>query len=206
VNLEKLLNIIYEQIKQDPDNQNIVDYLLSDIDDAYLDSNKFIRQMTKKFNPLKLAEVTYNTDKGFSLILKFYRPNIIRNEKKSADKKSSEKRQKKEDSKISKKNKTTIKILKKGKVNFDGGNSEIEILELYEWVNYMYYKYRDEIILDINTIKNEYDSDTSDTDAESIYDHQEDNRPIEEILITSEYDTDSLSEYESSDSGSDEDL
>ena len=37
--------------------------------------------------------------------------------------------------------KTTVKLLKKGKINFDGANSEYEVQELYYWLEYIYTKY-----------------------------------------------------------------
>lgn len=90
-----------------------------------------------KTNPLNIAEITYNTDRCFSLILKFYRPTK---------------------SDISKK--TTVKLLKRGgKINFDGGNSELEILELYYWVQYIYTLHQKDIIVDVSKIKNEYNID-----------------------------------------------
>lgn len=86
-----------------------------------------------KTNPMNIAEVSYNTDRHFCLILKFYRPMPYVKDKK-----------------------TTVKLLKKGKINFDGANSEIEVLELYHWIEYIYHKYKDEILVDITTIKNNY--------------------------------------------------
>ena len=53
--------------------------------------------------------------------------------------------------------KTTVKLLKKGKINFDGGNSEYEVKELYYWLEYIYYQYRKQILVEIASIKNEYD-------------------------------------------------
>ncbi len=87
-----------------------------------------------KTNPMNIAEISYNTDRCFCLILKFYRPMPSDRDKK-----------------------TTVKLLKKGKINFDGGNSELEIKELYYWLEYIYNKYRDDILVDIALIKNEYD-------------------------------------------------
>ncbi len=44
--------------------------------------------------------------------------------------------------------KITIKIPSSGKINLDGANSEIEILEIYKWLNYLFIKYWDEIVYD----------------------------------------------------------
>jgi hypothetical protein len=103
---------------------------------SYLSPTSKIR-LTKflgKTNTLNIAEIAYNTDKCFSLNIKFRRP------------------MPKDTSK-----KTTVKLLKKGKVNFDGGNSEDEITELYYWLQYIYFKYQKDILVDIRNIKNEYD-------------------------------------------------
>jgi hypothetical protein len=91
-------------------------------------------QFIGKTNPMNIAEITYNTDRCFCLILKFYRPMPNDSQKK-----------------------TTVKLLKKGKINFDGGNSEYEVKELYYWLEYIYYTYRKFILVDIASIKNEYD-------------------------------------------------
>jgi hypothetical protein len=87
-----------------------------------------------KTNPMNIAEISYNTDRCFCLILKFYRPMPGDKDKK-----------------------TTVKLLKKGKINFDGGNSELEVKELYYWLEYIYHKYKDDILVDVASIKNEYD-------------------------------------------------
>jgi hypothetical protein len=98
-------------------------------------ANKAIKFVGKS-NVLNIAEINYNTDKYFCLNLKFYRtmPN-------------------------DQNNKTTVKLLKKGKINFDGGNSELEMLELYYWLTYLYTKYENEILVDSTQITNEYNSD-----------------------------------------------
>lgn len=101
---------------------------------------KFVDRALKfigKTNPLNIAEITYNTDRCFSLILKFYRP-----------------------TKSDMNKKTTVKLLKRGgKINFDGGNSELEILELYYWIQYIYTLHQKDIIVDVSKIKNEYNID-----------------------------------------------
>lgn len=86
-----------------------------------------------KSNLMNIAEINYNTDKCFCLNIKFYRP--MPNDPKK---------------------KTTVKLLKKGKINFDGGNSEYEMLELYYWLKYLYSTFSDEILVDIRQITNTY--------------------------------------------------
>ena len=98
-----------------------------------------------------IAEMSYNTDKAPCLIIKFCRPTCNNpNEK------------------------TTVNLLKKGKLNFDGGNSQMEIRELYLWLSSIYKKYASEIIINIGDITNTYNSDTSECDEDSIYDESPD--------------------------------
>ena len=89
-----------------------------------------------KTNLLNIAEINYNTDKCFCLNIKFYRA-----KQNDIDKK------------------TTVKLLKKGKINFDGGNSEYEMLELYFWLQYLYSTYKKEILVDVSKITNSYNHD-----------------------------------------------
>jgi hypothetical protein len=83
---------------------------------------------------LSIAEYVYNPDRCFSLIIKFYRPTTLDPTKK-----------------------ITVKLLKKGKINFDGGNSQQEVAELYLWLNYLYYTNINRAVLDVRTITNVYD-------------------------------------------------
>ena len=82
---------------------------------------------------MDIAERTYNTDKCFYLSIKFRRPINFEPKKKS-----------------------TVKLLKKGKINFDGGNSEYEVMELYYWLAYIYNKYKNEILVDVSQIENKF--------------------------------------------------
>ena len=110
------------------------------------DIKKKMMSFIGKTNPLNVAEVSYNTDRCFCLILKFYRPMPGDNTKK-----------------------TTVKLLKKGKINFDGGNSEYEVQELYYWLEYIYIKYKDIILIDITNIKNIYNSEFFKIDKSILY-------------------------------------
>lgn len=70
----------------------------------------------------------------------------------------------------SKKNKKlTIKVLGSGKINFDGGNSELEVKELYYWLQYIFGKYWDDVVYDPNNKKEEY---SSLDEYESIYEEE----------------------------------
>jgi hypothetical protein len=92
-----------------------------------------------KTNIMNVAEVAYNNDRCFSLNIKFYRPMPNDPDKK-----------------------TTIKLLKKGKINFDGGNSEIETIELYYYIQNIYNKYANQILVDVSKIQNTYNPEIYD--------------------------------------------
>ena len=141
VNLVKLEELILKE-KNDQRNKKFIQYMTDFMDDTH--KNK-INELTENYNPMNIAEITYNTDRCFCLIIKFYRPSLGDQTKK-----------------------TTVKLLKKGKINFDGGNSEQEVEELYTWLEDLYIKYKDEIIFDVNMIQN-VDQDSAD-DNISVYD------------------------------------
>lgn len=143
VHLEKLEELILKD-KTSPKNGHFIDYMLQSIN---VECAKKIKDRVGTFNPMNLAEMTYNTDRCVSLIIKFYRPNMLKPNKK-----------------------TTVKLLKKGKINFDGGNSEQEVIELYHWLQYIYNKYSERVLFDIRNITFDTDSDTSDCSEPSIYD------------------------------------
>ena len=65
--------------------------------------------------------------------------------------------------------KITIKILSSGKINIDGCTSELEVYEIYYWLQYIFYKYYSEITYDSSKKIEEIISSDSD-DYESIYD------------------------------------
>ena len=141
VNLVKLEELILKE-KNDQRNKKFIQYMTDFMDDTH--KNK-INELTENYNPMNIAEITYNTDRCFCLIIKFYRPSLGDQTKK-----------------------TTVKLLKKGKINFDGGNSEQEVEELYTWLENLYIKYKDEVIFDVNMIQN-VDQNSSD-DNISVYD------------------------------------
>lgn len=147
VDLQKLEEIIIGE-KYNPIHETYIDYMLRDINSS---DKTIIKKMIGNFHPLKIAEMTYNTDRCFYLMIKFYRPALHAPSKK-----------------------TTVKLLKKGKINFDGGNSEKEIMELYYWLQTIYHKYKDQILFDKREIKNEYNEDSSECSADSLYDSDSD--------------------------------
>lgn len=145
INLEKLEEIILRE-KINPIYEQFLNHMLTDYD---VNHREKIKELMNNYNVLNIAEMTYNTDRCFCLIIKFYRPSLLDPSKK-----------------------TTVKLLKKGKINFDGGNSQQEIEELYAWLQYIYCKHYDDILFDITTISNDTDTDTTDTYT-SVYDSDE---------------------------------
>lgn len=100
-----------------------------------------------------INEVLNNSERYPGFLLKINRP-IISNDKK----------------------KITIKILSGGKLNFDGGNSDIEVEEIYYWIRFIFTKYKD--IIFYNDKKKKIYNEESNYD--SIYDDD-----IEELAINS---------------------
>lgn len=69
----------------------------------------------------------------------------------------------------------TLKILKKGKVNFDGANTKLDVLESFLWLHYIYYTNFNQVLCNIKLIEN-VSPDTSDCDEKSMYDSHDDTR------------------------------
>lgn len=96
------------------------------VDSLNLHSQDIIKKyIGKKCNKIGIAEVQNNCERYFGLILKFYRPVLWKMNKR-----------------------TTIKILRSGKINIDGGNSEEESYELYHWLESIFVDYQASIIFD----------------------------------------------------------
>ncbi len=129
VDLEELERYI-NKIKKVSNLKDFYRYLLSPIPSNL--RNKAMKYIGKT-NVMNIAEIAYNTDRCFCLIIKFYRPMPIDIYKK-----------------------TTVKLLKRGKINFDGGNSEYEIEELYHWLQYIYYLKKKDVLVDVSQIQNNY--------------------------------------------------
>ncbi len=108
-----------------------------------------VLKMTENHNPLGIAEIIHNSERYVGLIVKFNRPMPWLTKKKGHKT-------------------TTIKILRSGKVNFDGGNSYVEIYELYKWLNYILKRNQEVIYIESE------DSDTSSGSGQSIYDSSTD--------------------------------
>jgi hypothetical protein len=100
----------------------------------------------KKNNSIGIAEIQNNCERYFGLILKFYRPVSW---------------------KITKR--TTIKILRSGKINIDGGNSIEESFQLYHWLEHIFSEYSSVMLFDtMKALSDESDYDIG--SGESVYD------------------------------------
>jgi len=100
----------------------------------------------EKYNEIGIAEIQNNCERYFGLILKFYRPVPWKMNKR-----------------------TTIKILRSGKINIDGSNSVEESYELYHWLEYIFTKNFETILHNPEII--ESDSEEYDIGSgESVYD------------------------------------
>jgi hypothetical protein len=83
-------------------------------------------------NRINMAEIQNNCERYFGLILKFYRPMPWKLNKR-----------------------TTIKILRSGKINIDGANSIEEAYELYHWLENIFVKNYSTILYDPNDINDD---------------------------------------------------
>lgn len=97
----------------------------------------------------KISEISLNSERYPGLLVKFLRPIPGKDGKK-----------------------LTIKVLSSGKINLDGCTSELEVVEIYNWIQYIFIKYWSEIIFDANTVLDEVVSDDSLSSYESIYDEE----------------------------------
>jgi hypothetical protein len=100
----------------------------------------------EKNNTIGMAEIQNNCERYFGLILKFYRPVPWKMTKR-----------------------TTIKVLRSGKINIDGGNSIMESYELYHWIESMFAEYSSTILYNPTDIVSESDGYCIGS-GESVYD------------------------------------
>jgi len=94
-------------------------------------------------NLIRIAEIGNNCERYFGLMSKYERPVPWKPEKK-----------------------VTIKVLRSGKISFDGCNSELDATEMYHWLQSVYIRYRNQIIYDPDAPE----SSSSESSGESIYD------------------------------------
>jgi hypothetical protein len=139
--LEKVLIKEKKGVNFNADLHELIDFKYPVETNSWITS---VKEYIGHTNSMNIAEIQNNCERYFGLIIKFYRPIPWKKDKK-----------------------TTIKILRSGKVNFDGGNSEKEIFELYYWLQWFILKNYDKVVYD----EDASDSDTSDTVGYvSIYD------------------------------------
>lgn len=100
----------------------------------------------QKNNMICMAEIQNNCERYFGLILKFYRPVPWKMSKR-----------------------TTIKVLRSGKINIDGGNSIEESYELYHWIESMFAEYTSTILYNPTDVVDESDEYNIGS-GESVYD------------------------------------
>lgn len=124
---------------------------LNALEECILMEKTDAKEKKSSLPPIGISTIQYNTERYFAVVIKFDRSVPWKLEKKSA-----------------------IKILKSGKVNFDGSNSSLECLELYCWFNMFCLKHQKKIIFNCVTAN----QSMSDSDAEkasgyaSIYDSE----------------------------------
>jgi hypothetical protein len=148
LNPNYLIRIIeLENILNTYENTNESNKIFEFIDNYNIGNKQLIKNyIGTSYNNIGIAEIQNNCERYFGLIIKFYRPVNWQIDKR-----------------------TTIKILRSGKINIDGGNSIGECVELYKWLEELFIKYKKNIIYDKmnkNIILTDPDSDAN----TSIYD------------------------------------
>ena len=145
VYLNKLEHILIDEKKGLAFNCELTELLASQYPPGANPWISTVQEYIGTTNPMNIAEIQNNCERYFGLIIKFDRPVPWKAEKK-----------------------TTIKILRSGKVNFDGGNSEEEIFEMYYWLQWFLLKHYEEVVYHGEDESSSYESDTSGYD--SVYD------------------------------------
>jgi hypothetical protein len=112
-------------------------------------SEKMTHMIFKYFNIAfdSISEISLNSERYPGLLVKFNRPIPDKENKK-----------------------LTVKILSSGKINFDGSTSELEVFEIYYWLQYIFIKYWAEITFDSSLTNEEVVSDDSEDGYLSLYD------------------------------------
>jgi hypothetical protein len=119
--LETLFKDYKDSLQENPI-RCIIDQIPDITDPIKEEIKQYIGQKNNKIN---MAEIQNNCERYFGLILKFYRPVPWKIDKR-----------------------TTIKILRSGKLNIDGGNSIDEAHELYHWLENVFTKNYNIILYD----------------------------------------------------------
>jgi len=147
IELKKIIEQL-KKYKSDPTERSCIMDILKK-------SKKFNKKMLKtigKFIPinrLNMAELKYEPERFPSgITVKFCRPSVRLNHEKDY------------------KAKSTIKIFKSGKINFDAFKCIEEAIDLYNWLNYFVNKYYDYVIYDMNKSSSESDESSSSDNSE----------------------------------------
>jgi hypothetical protein len=133
------LEILFKSQKDD-DEDNPRYELMDDISKKLnlYNPNEIKNYIGKKHNSIGIAEIQNNCERYFGLILKFYRPVSWKLEKR-----------------------TTVKVLRSGKINIDGANNIEDAYVLYHWLEHIFIQYKNSIFFD----KNKESSDSSEYDV-----------------------------------------
>lgn len=112
-------------------------------------SEKMVHRIFRycNFGFYQISEISLNSERYPGLLVKFLRPIPGKDTKK-----------------------LTIKILSSGKINLDGCTSQLEVIEIYHWIQYIFIKYWSEITYDEAQRIDEVNSSDTESEYESIYD------------------------------------
>lgn len=138
----RALEKIFRDEKTRIDYTKIFAWLLTNYSNS---AREYMWGRIKNMHPIGFAELGYNPDRCFPLMLKFRRPILEDKEKKA-----------------------TVKLLKRGKINFDGANSQDEVELLYLYLQHIYHTHCTQVLVNIADVAS--DGEASDCSVESIYD------------------------------------
>lgn len=138
IKLDKLYDILQNERK----NPIYIDYARKILEKYGESDIAEIMTLLQGWNVMKIVEINYNIERSSILFVKFLRAET------------------KDDKKI------TVKITPNAKINYDSGTHEQEILEIHYWLENLFQNHKNDILVNINTIQNESESES----GESIYD------------------------------------
>ena len=139
----KELDKCIEIEKQKTSYNRLIDIWLNEYSDQCKDD---LKKLLSRNNMMQIAETAYNDSRSVSLTIKLHRP---------------------QPNKIDKK--VMAKITDKGKFNYEGGNMELEVQEIYYWLHHLIgNKYKDIVLFDTDNFVDDYEP--NECSDESIYD------------------------------------